>query len=813
MLDRGDESDSYDSLEEQLDQIGKLNINSLNLNLNYSRIQVTNYLSNLSNFDISSYKKIPDIGNEISKLVNGFLTPTNQSEETSQPRPLVDGLATDSEADSATDSGAGTSSVTSTKVANAIKTIISTRIQMNTILNDLNLGISLSSAVDRLQPLKDVIHEAVILPVEDDAMDVSYDPGTSHQSHDGDLGRSTEPQGIEAIITDVDKPFISDFVIPEEDLEENQITHSNRHRTHRHKHNHPRKRRKRSKRYTAENESLTANTSSDLDIEGLTLEETEELTNLNSLQDFYKQNVLRNKIQRIQGLKNINQALKNTLVTRLMMGNYYKYVNEKADHELPKFSGALKLQHDSRNSSDNLNTRFASNGEDRESSGESDQNREVSGESENGDEMDLGSLEESDGDEVILTEQDKEPSYYDKLQGILGCKHYQRNCKIECPTCLKWFTCRFCHDEQIKDHKLIRNEIKHILCMNCTTPQEPTEHECIECEKELSNYICFKCKLYDNDYKKDIYHCDKCGICRLGLGLGKDYFHCDECNICLSIDLKQNHKCLNNTTHCDCPICNEYLFTSVSKVVFMKCGHLIHENCYKEMTKHSYKCPICKKTIVNMETQFRILDQEIFQQPLPLPYKNWRCIISCNDCKGKSNVQYHLLGLKCKYCNSYNTNQIKMIKPEEEFIQEQEQQRETFESIDRMQLVQTNLSSNFRIDRDNDTSYTENDSGPTGSGARSTGTSPGPHKRTQIQDSDWDNEHYGDNEEEEGENDEDDNPDGANEQDLVNIKQFTNKLLNKKYNNNEVSYITSIFQKYINNTLKNIEQNDPKEME
>ena len=81
----------------------------------------------------------------------------------------------------------------------------------------------------------------------------------------------------------------------------------------------------------------------------------------------------------------------------------------------------------------------------------------------------------------------------------------------------------------------------------------------------------------------------------------------------------------------------------------MKCGHLIHQACYDELSKHSHKCPVCKKTVVNVETEFRILDQEIRQlPPLPLPYNLWRCIISCNDCKGKSNVPYHVVGLKCK---------------------------------------------------------------------------------------------------------------------------------------------------------------------
>lgn len=384
--------------------------------------------------------------------------------------------------------------------------------------------------------------------------------------------------------------------------------------------------------------------------------------------------------------------------------------------------------------------------------------------------------DESEGEEVILTEQDQEPSFHDPpFNTIMGCQHYHRKCKLECPTCLKWYTCRFCHDSEVTSHKLIRSEVRHILCMKCNTPQVPESNHCVNCETELAYYFCSKCVLYDNDHTKDIYHCDKCGICRLGLGIGKDYFHCDECNICLSIDLREKHKCLNNTTHCDCPICNEYLFTSVNKVVFMKCGHSIHQHCYDEMVKHSYKCPICKKTIVNVETQFRLLDQEISQLPLPAPYNSWRCIISCNDCKGKSNAPYHVLGLKCKYCKSYNTNQLKLIKPEEEdddIDGGNETQRTEHFDLDLMRLARTNLLSNFRIDE---------------------------HSIHEDEISGY---------EDEGEDGE---ADDENEND--NISQLRKLTVIGRNNENpyrsNVSYITSIFQNFINSaTSKKIDDTE-----
>ncbi|ODV85904.1 hypothetical protein CANARDRAFT_197537 [[Candida] arabinofermentans NRRL YB-2248] len=269
--------------------------------------------------------------------------------------------------------------------------------------------------------------------------------------------------------------------------------------------------------------------------------------------------------------------------------------------------------------------------------------------------------ENEDEDEVVLTADDKEPTYYNLEENILGCQHYQRNCKIECSFCKKWYTCRLCHDQEISSHQLQRAKTTHILCMFCSTPQFPQQY-CINCDKKLSEYYCDKCKLFDNDPLKNIYHCDSCGICRLGLGLNQDYFHCDNCNACISIELRSNHKCIENSTHSNCPICDEYMFHSTKTVVFMLCGHPIHQSCFDEFSKHSYKCPVCSRTVMNMELQFRVLDKEIKESKMPDGMADWKTVIKCVDCGGKSKVPYHYLGMRCDHCKSYNTMQLKLIK-------------------------------------------------------------------------------------------------------------------------------------------------------
>lgn len=714
-------SSDVDLFTEDLDQIGRFNISRFSdiwSKDSFPSLPTFSPLAGLPNMSNLTLNSLPNLSNlpTLSHLAQLPHLPNLPNLPTGATLPSFD-LPNVSRYIStyvkAATSRASGSAAEDTHLVNSLKTALATRIQMNTFLGDLRGGLSLQAAIDRLQPLTDIVHEAITLPADDDS--------------DDEPERDTEPVGVAGIVNR-EQPLVNELVLPDGDEIGGVLDPTTRKSRHRHRRSYKRA----GSVFLDEYDSSMANTGSDWDTGEITREEARVLTHLDSLNDFYKEDLLRRKIQDIQGLDSLSQQLKNKLVTKLMMGNYYKYINEKLMREKGvklRHEGSLVLEEPQLDDMD----------------------------------LDMAALDEEDSmcsdDEVVLTEEDQRPSYHNVDKRILGCPHYQRNCKLECPTCLKWFPCRFCHDLEVADHKLQRSEVKHILCMHCNAPQVPDSNYCVDCDRELANYFCPKCVLYDNDPAKDIYHCDKCGICRLGLGLSKDYFHCDTCNICLSIDLKEHHKCVTNTTHCNCPICNDYLFTSVSKVVFMKCGHLIHELCYDEMIKHSYKCPICKKTVVNAETQFRILDQEIRQQPLPAPYNMWRCIISCNDCKGKSNCAYHVMGLKCKYCQSYNTNQLKLIKPEEAEEKEQELDGDTEnERIASMRLIRTNLSLNFVIDEINTETNTE---------------------------------YEGDYNEDADE----DEPVGS----IVNFKRLTKAILGDK--EVERSSITEVFQSFINTTV------------
>ena len=111
-----------------------------------------------------------------------------------------------------------------------------------------------------------------------------------------------------------------------------------------------------------------------------------------------------------------------------------------------------------------------------------------------------------------------------EIERHFGCEHYKRNVKLQCSACMKWYTCRFCHD-RVEDHCLNRQATKNMLCMNCGTAQLASD-ECKHCGFCAAYYFCKLCKLWDDDSTRPIYHCDSCGICRRGEGLGRDFFHC-----------------------------------------------------------------------------------------------------------------------------------------------------------------------------------------------------------------------------------------------------------------------------------------------
>lgn len=504
------------------------------------------------------------------------------------------------------------------------------REQFQAFLNDVSRGFSLNFSLQRFQNLVYI--------------------NQNNKNNIRISGTENEPSGVDKVTEPSVSPIINDVVYPKLSLRNNskpkKISKSIR------------KRRKRLTRDLSQydSESDCYYFSSPCDREGFESAAIDSKTRLEALRLFdnyrsyvyvdaeeYKSpDLLRRRILAITRIPGLSDKHKGILVQKLMLGR----INSFASRE-----GSIAVDNGRKEKfSDSQESDFY----DQDSYEDYDSYEE----------------EEDDDDGIFggsthpgeFLDEEERISYFDVNEEILGCQHYQAGCKSECPTCLRFYTCRLCHDLTEPTHTMERSEVRSIACMKCGKIQPP-DQECIECNFVFAEYFCEKCKLYDNDINKNIYHCDDCGICRLGCGLGIDYFHCHGCNACISILLENDHQCMENRTKCNCPICGDYLFTSQKKVVVMPCSHAIHQHCYNQFVEKFYKCPICSKTIIDMKARFREIDNEISLQPMPEPYNLWKCVINCNDCLTNSVCNYHVLGLKCAICQSYNTSQLKLLKP------------------------------------------------------------------------------------------------------------------------------------------------------
>ena len=246
------------------------------------------------------------------------------------------------------------------------------------------------------------------------------------------------------------------------------------------------------------------------------------------------------------------------------------------------------------------------------------------------------------------------------------CSHYLRNCDIQCPDCRKFYPCRICHDEA-EAHPLRRHDITHVRCRSCKTIQSAS-NQCVMCGIKFGRYYCDICHLWELS-NSPIYHCEKCGICRKGKR--EDYIHCDFCGMCYSKNVFKNHKCLQNCTKTNCPVCNEFMFDTRQEIMILKCGHSMHAKCLKDYSKHDYRCPLCKKSLVDMSEQWKNLDAMRCMEILPEDFKKKRLVISCNDCEKRSDIKFSFEFRKCRHCKGYNTSEIETYETTEDVVSEE----------------------------------------------------------------------------------------------------------------------------------------------
>ncbi|KAK9827252.1 hypothetical protein WJX81_003160 [Elliptochloris bilobata] len=253
-------------------------------------------------------------------------------------------------------------------------------------------------------------------------------------------------------------------------------------------------------------------------------------------------------------------------------------------------------------------------------------------------------------------------------RGEYGCVHYRRRCRMVAPCCGEVFWCRHCHNEvktanewdPAKRHELDRAAVRELECALCGLRQA-TGPACVGCGAAFGAYACLRCCFFDDDLRKQQFHCDACGICRVG---GRaNFFHCATCGCCYAATLEGNHVCVENSMRQNCPVCFEYLFDSVRPTAVLPCGHTIHSDCLKEMERNrQLACPICMKSYADLAPVWRRMDEEVAATPMPGDFAAWTADIACNECNQAARVPFHILGLKCPGCASYNTRRLGVVR-------------------------------------------------------------------------------------------------------------------------------------------------------
>jgi len=213
-----------------------------------------------------------------------------------------------------------------------------------------------------------------------------------------------------------------------------------------------------------------------------------------------------------------------------------------------------------------------------------------------------------------------------------GCSHYRNKCELLAPCCNSYYRCHHCHnDEQDLTCGLLdrsASNITTIRCVECQCVQKTPAKSCRECGIQFAEYICHDCSLYRQaDLVNGIFHCEDCGICRIGKGLGEGgtHWHCLSCCACLpNCIAKDEHTkiCRPDSLKDECCICFENMHQSTDECcIGPYCGHFLHKSCLTAYlhTKKSY-CPLClqpliKKDEASVEIEKTHREQAVIDRP------------------------------------------------------------------------------------------------------------------------------------------------------------------------------------------------------
>lgn len=232
-------------------------------------------------------------------------------------------------------------------------------------------------------------------------------------------------------------------------------------------------------------------------------------------------------------------------------------------------------------------------------------------------------------------------------QNRFGCSHYKRNCLLVCNTCSRTYPCTHCHDKT-ETHKLIGRNVTDMICLVCGVTQKKS-NKCINCMTVMGDYFCDPCSFWSYDIK--VFHCNSCGVCRLGDI--NEFMHCEKCSICIE---RKDHKHVSSGVKNNCPICAEYLLYSSKEVILLRCGHYIHKECHDSNLTSSIHCPICFKLVGDDSTIRSKIEMMINANK----QENYRielqaCQIKCFECGEICEKDVFMLFNQCNNCKSFNT--------------------------------------------------------------------------------------------------------------------------------------------------------------
>ena len=202
---------------------------------------------------------------------------------------------------------------------------------------------------------------------------------------------------------------------------------------------------------------------------------------------------------------------------------------------------------------------------------------------------------------------------------IKKCTHHDKKCShfkfICCNNEID--NCTRCHIER---KSCIKPQIISIVCDECQTEQMPSK-KCINCNINFGKNYCNKCNIWT---AQDITHCDECDSCRAGLP--ETLKHCHTCSICYSLNNFECHTCnplIKKFKKEDCSICLQPLFNTYKYLpLSLKCNHLIHNKClYQYLSSGNYKCPLCRKSIIDMSKKWNELKNKIKSNPIEYIFK------------------------------------------------------------------------------------------------------------------------------------------------------------------------------------------------